>query len=97
MLITKESTALNPEERFFQECLEHAEGRYESSYLIIEAFRSFCIANKIEGNFNIARFLEKGDIQKKRLRIDDLGYKSNKGHPLLVFEGVRLLDNYRAT
>lgn len=97
MLISKESTALNPKELFFQECLEHTEERCESSYLITQMFKRFCITNGLEGDFNIRRFLNKRNISEKRKRIDALGYASSDAFPQFVFEGIRLRDEYRVT
>lgn len=85
----------NPEETFFENCLKFAEGRYESSSAITKAFRCFCSKNRIEGNFNIANYLEKKNIPKMRKRINESGYISSEGNPIFVYEGLRLRSKYR--
>ena len=87
----------NPEEAFFENCLKFAEGRYESSSAITEAFRYFCNKNNIEGNFNITSYLEKKNIPKLRKRINDGGFISSEGNPIYVYEGIRLRARYRVT
>ena len=87
----------NPEEAFFQNCLKAAEGRYESSSAISDAFRYFCNKNNIEGSYNISSYLEKQHIPKLRKRISDGGYLISDGNPIYTYEGIRLRAKYRVS
>ena len=87
----------NPEKIFFEQCLKTAEGKYESSLAITEAFRCFCNKNEIKGNFNITNYLENQNISKLRKRINEDGYISSEGNPIYVFEGIRLRSKYRVS
>lgn len=87
----------NPEEAFFETCLKSAEGRYESSSAITEAFGYFCNKNNIKGNYNITSYLEKKNIPKLRKRINEGGYTSSEGNPIYVYEGIRLRTKYRVS
>lgn len=88
-------TQCNPEQAFYEQCLKSAEGRYESSSAISDAFRYFCNKNNLDGNFNIHNYLEKKNLLKTRKRINDGGYVSSEGNPIYVYEGIRLYSRYR--
>lgn len=84
------------EKVFFEDCLKKADGLYESSSSIKEAFASFCVNNGVNRKADIGRFLDEHQrIPKSKKRIDDEGNLTSSGNPIYVYEGIRLKNKYR--
>jgi hypothetical protein len=85
-----------PEKIFFEECIKEAEGKYESSSAIKDAFVSFCMDNDVHQKADIANFLDEHQrVPKTKKRIDADGNQISTGNPIYVYEGIRLKKQYR--
>lgn len=85
-----------PEKIFFEECIKEAEGKFESSSAIKDAFMSFCMDNDVHQKADIANFLDEHQrVPKTKKRIDADGNQISTGNPIYVYEGIRLKKQYR--
>ena len=85
-----------PEKIFFEKCIKKAEGLYESSSAIKEAFEAFCKDCEVKHKGNISSFLEEHErLSKTKKRIDEKGRPISSGNPIYVYEGIRLRNKYR--
>ena len=87
-----------PEKIFFFEAIKKANGKYESSSAIKDAFASFRseIDAKVKGDIN-GYLTEHEHVVKcnSKKRIDSKGNITSEGNPISVYEGIRLKDKYR--
>jgi putative DNA primase/helicase len=88
-----------PEKIFFSEAIKKADGKFESSLAIKEAFDEFCkeTGAKVKGDIH-AYLTEHEHIVKSssKKRIDDKGNPSSYGNPVSVYEGIRLRDKFKS-
>ena len=85
-----------PEKTFFEECIKFAEGKYESSGAIKEAFAKYCVDNKVLIKSDITDYLELHHrIPKTKKRIDSDGNQITTGNPIHVYKGIRLKKQFR--
>ena len=85
-----------PEKMFFQTCLKRGDGKYESVTAIKEAYKNFCQKADVKHMGNIASFLKEHEkLEESKTRIDEDGFKTSRGGPIWVFEGIRLRNKYR--
>lgn len=85
-----------PEKMFVQTCLKPADGKYESSTAIRDAYDLFCQKAGVKHKGNIQSFLKEHEkINELKTRIDEEGCKTSKGGSIWVFEGIRLRKKYR--
>ena len=85
-----------PEKMFFAEALKTADGKYESSSAITDAFNAYCAEIGVKDKGNIHAYLEEHEcLTKSKKRIDDHGHPCSDGNPIYVYEGIRLKNKYR--
>ena len=87
-----------PEKVFFSEAIKSADGKYESSSAIKEAFEVFCsdIGAKVKGDIHAYLAEHEGIVKlNTKKRIDSDGNLTGEGNPIYVYEGIRLRKKYK--
>ena len=87
-----------PEKIFFSEAVKKADGKYESSSLIKDAFEAYRVEIGAKVKSDIHAYLTEHEHVVKctsKKRIDSKGNLTGEGNPISVYEGIRLKHKYR--
>ena len=88
-----------PEKIFFSEAIKKADGKFESSLAIKEAFDEFCkeTGAKVKGDIHAYLAEHEGIVKlNTKKRIDSDGNPVSEGNPIYVYEGIRLRKKYKS-
>jgi hypothetical protein len=88
-----------PERIFFSEAIKKADGKFESSSAIKEAFDAYCIeiGAKTKGDIHSYLAEHEGIVKlNTKKRIDSDGNPVSEGNPIYVYEGIRLRKKYKS-
>jgi phage/plasmid-associated DNA primase len=88
-----------PEKIFFSEAIKKADGKFESSLAIKEAFDEFCkeTGAKVKGDIHAYLAEHEGIVKlNTKKRIDSDGNPISEGNPIYVYEGIRLRKKYKS-
>ena len=88
-----------PERIFFSKAIKKADGKFESSSAIKEAFDAYCIeiGAKTKGDIHSYLAEHEGIVKlNTKKRIDSDGNPVSEGNPIYVYEGIRLRKKYKS-